>query len=115
MRTSMYCLILFLFISVLGTDKLGAQVVISKPNLGFTQACANPNFNTYNLSFSFTASSPLGSNNQFYIELSDAEGDFTNAVEIFRSEAGTIAESPASMTFSFPEMTFDFQMYIYFQ
>ena len=50
-----------------------AQIVISTPNLGFSQACASPSFNTYNVTFSFTPETALVSSNQFSLELSDAE------------------------------------------
>ncbi len=79
-----------------------AQVVISKPNLGFTRACASPSFNTYNVTFSFTPASALGSNNQFSIELSDDAGDFTNAIIIYTSDPGVVVASPATLTFSVP-------------
>ena len=33
---------------------INAQIVISKPNLGFSQACASASFNTYNVTFTFS-------------------------------------------------------------
>ena len=79
-----------------------AQIVISTPNLGFSQACASPSFNTYNVTFSFTPESGLGATNQFSIELSDETGDFTSSTIIYTSAAGSITTSPATLTFSVP-------------
>lgn len=81
---------------------MSAQLVISTPNLGFSQACASPSFNTYNVTFSFTPETALASTNQFSIELSDATGDFTNATTIYTSAAGSVTSSPATLTFSVP-------------
>ncbi len=53
-----------------------AQVTLSTPSLGFTQACASPSFNSYNFSFSVAPVANLGAGNQFIVELSDATGSF---------------------------------------
>ncbi|MDP5158621.1 MAG: gliding motility-associated C-terminal domain-containing protein [Flaviramulus sp.] len=82
--------------------KLCAQIVISKPSLGFTQACASPSFNTYNVTFTFSPVSGLGSSNQFIIELSDETGVFTSPTVIYTSIQGQVSTSPATLTFSFP-------------
>ncbi len=82
-----------------------AQIVIGSPNLGFTQACASDSFNTYTTTFVFTPDTGLESSNQFIVELSDADGDFTNATAISTSEAGTITTSPATLNFSLPTTT----------
>ncbi|WP_298238095.1 gliding motility-associated C-terminal domain-containing protein [uncultured Algibacter sp.] len=79
-----------------------AQIVMSKPNLGFSQACASPSFNTYNVTFTFSPEGNLTPSNQFIIELSDATGDFSSANTIFTSAAGSVTTSPATLTFSFP-------------
>ena len=55
------------FIVFLFTETISAQIVISTPNLGFSQACASPTFNTYNVTFSFSPESGLNSSNQFII------------------------------------------------
>lgn len=81
---------------------LNAQIVIGKPNLGFTQACASSSFNTYNLTFSFSPASNLSATNQFMIELSDELGSFTNGNIIYTSTAGAVTSSPATFTFSLP-------------
>ena len=83
-------------------DKADAQIVISKPNLGFTQACASPTFNTYNLNFTFSPVAGLSPSNQFMVELSDASGSYDNPTTIYTSAAGEINESPANITFSIP-------------
>ena len=82
-----------------------AQVVIGTPNLGFTQACASPSFNSYSISFVFSPANGLSGSNQFQIEMSDPNGDFTNAEVIHTTAAGEITTSPANITFSLPETT----------
>lgn len=82
---------------------INAQVVISTPTLGFTQACASPDFNTYNVSFSFSPENALASSNQFILELSDASGSFDNAIEVYSSSPGSIVSSPASISFALPQ------------
>lgn len=82
---------------------INAQVVIAKPNLGFTQACAGPDFNTYSITFSFTGE--LSPTNQFIIELSDASGSFTSPTTVFTSAAGAVTTSPATLWFSLPTTT----------
>lgn len=91
---------IILFLSIVYTSN--AQIVISTPSLGFTQACASPSFNTYNVTFSFSPDSALASTNQFIIELSDSSGDFNNATDIYTSPQGSITTSPATLTFSVP-------------
>ena len=91
---------------VLGVqEQINAQIVIGSPNLGFSQACANESFNTYSTTFVFSPESSLNSSNQFTIELSDADGDFSNATVVFTSNPGTITTSPATLNFSLPTTT----------
>ena len=84
------------------TETLSAQVVISKPNLGFSQACASPSFNSYNVTFTFSPETSLSSTNQFIVELSDATGNFASPTTIYTSSAGSVTVSPATFTFSVP-------------
>lgn len=100
-----YQLVITLCFVIVSHINLNAQIVIGTPNLGFTQACANESFNTYNATFVFSPESALGSSNQFVIELSDANGDFTEATEIHSTNAGEVTVSPATIAFSFPEDT----------
>jgi gliding motility-associated-like protein len=79
-----------------------AQIVIGAPNLGFSQACASSSFNTYNVTFVFSPSTAIGPTNQFKIELSDANGSFTNPVVVFTSNAGAVTASPSTLSFSLP-------------
>ncbi|WP_136480936.1 T9SS type B sorting domain-containing protein [Cognatitamlana onchidii] len=79
-----------------------AQIVIGKPNLEFSQACASPSFNTYNVRFSFSPDSSVSTTNQFIIELSDSSGSFSESEVIYTSAAGSITTSPATITFAFP-------------
>jgi len=86
-------------------EKLNAQIVIGAPNLGFSQACASDTFNTYNTTFVFSPETALNASNQFTLELSDADGDFTNATVVFTSNPGEVATSPATLGFSLPTTT----------
>ncbi|MFT5848133.1 MAG: gliding motility-associated-like protein [Psychroserpens sp.] len=87
------------------TEKSNAQIVIGSPNLGFTQACASTSFNTYSTTFVFSPDTSLEASNQFTIELSDADGDFTTASDVFTSSPGTLTTSPATINFSLPTTT----------
>lgn len=95
----------FLIVLLFTMEKLNAQIVIGAPNLGFSQACASETFNNYTTTFIFTPDSALNSSNQFTIELSDADGDFTNATAIYTSNAGAIVASPATLNFELPITT----------
>ncbi len=80
------------------TITINAQT-ITKPTLGFSQACASPSFNTYNVTFSF--SSTFASTNQFTIVLSDENGDFTDP-EILPANIEELNVSSAAISFSVP-------------
>ncbi|MCA0153039.1 T9SS type B sorting domain-containing protein [Winogradskyella vincentii] len=86
-------------------EQAKAQVVLGTPNLGFTQACASDSFNTYSLSFVFSPESALESSNQFSIEMSDPDGDFSDSTIIYTSQLGEFTTSPATLEFSMPETT----------
>tara|TARA_R110000787_G_scaffold28923_5_gene78809 strand:+ start:46412 stop:47872 length:1461 start_codon:yes stop_codon:yes gene_type:complete len=95
-----YFLVGFLMILFIG--KMEAQIVIGTPNLQFTQACANESFNTFTINFVFSPESGVNSSNQFIVEMSDSEGDFSNSNIVFTSSPGTINTSPASVDISLP-------------
>lgn len=84
---------------------VGAQIVISTPSLGFSQACASASFNTYNITFTFSPEGNLNSTNQFIIELSDETGSFSNATTVYTSAQGAVTTSPATLSFSVPTDT----------
>lgn len=101
-----YHLLLGLFLFVLSSqERAYAQIVIGSPNLGFSQACANDSFNSFSTTFVFSPESALESSNQFSIEMSDAEGDFSNPTVVYTSGAGSITVSPATLNFSLPTNT----------
>ncbi|SFD34605.1 gliding motility-associated C-terminal domain-containing protein [Algibacter pectinivorans] len=100
--TLFYIPVLFVFYF---NDVMYSQIVISKPNLEFTQACASPSFNTYNVSFSFSPESELEASNQFIVELSDGLGSFSNATQVYISNAGVVTTSPVTFSFSVPTTT----------
>lgn len=86
-------------------NQANAQLVIGTPNLGFSQACASDSFNSYSTTFVFSPESALNATNQFSIELSDADGDFSNPTVIYTSSPGWVTSSPATLDFSIPETT----------
>ncbi|WP_298899414.1 gliding motility-associated C-terminal domain-containing protein [uncultured Psychroserpens sp.] len=86
-------------------EKVNAQIVIGSPNLGFSQACASASFNTYSTTFVFSPESALEASNQFTIEMSDADGDFSNPTVVYTSNSGAITTSPATVNFSLPTTT----------
>lgn len=90
---------------LLFVEKIEAQIVIGAPNLGFSQACAGPSFNTYNVTFVFSPESALAATNQFKIEMSAADGTFTNPTVVFTSNPGAVTVSPATLSFSIPTTT----------
>lgn len=94
---------ILLFIAV--TNDISAQIVISTPSLGFSQACASESFNTYYVTFTFSPTSGLEASNKFIIELSDSSGSFSDATIVYTSVAGEITESPATIGFSLPTET----------
>lgn len=99
----LYCLVAFFMVS--HTIKLDAQIVIGTPDLQFTQACANEDFNRFGVNFVFNPESGLSSSNQFIVEMSDPNGDFSESTIVFTSNPGVINTSPASINFSLPTTT----------
>lgn len=95
----------FCLFALLTQEQLNAQIVIGTPNLGFSQACASDSFNSYSTTFVFSPASGLSASNQFTIEMSDADGDFSTPTVIFTSSAGSVTSSPATLNFSLPETT----------
>ena len=105
-----FFLVQFFFYLVIGIspflNKLQAQIAIGKPTFPFTQICANPSFNTFDVNFSFTPTSGITASNQFIVEMSDGTGSFaTPTVVVYTSVAGAITTSPAKITFSVPVTT----------
>lgn len=97
-----YFLLLLVFLL---TNSIYAQIVIGTPTLSFSQICANPTFNTFNVTFPFSPVSGLNASNQFIVELSDPNGSFATPTTVFTSTAGAITVSPATITFSVPVTT----------
>jgi gliding motility-associated-like protein len=87
------------------TKTVSAQIVISTPSLGFSQACANESFNTYNITFTFSPQSGLNATNQFIVELSDNTGSFSDPTIVFTSAQGAVTASPTTLGFSLPTET----------
>lgn len=99
----LYLLVGFFIVSHIG--KITAQVVIGTPDLQFSQACANENFNSFTANFVFSPESGITPSNQFIVEMSDPDGSFTDPDIVFTSSPGSITTSPASVEFSIPEST----------
>lgn len=86
-------------------NKIQAQIAIGKPTFPFTQICANPSFNSFEVNFSFTPTTGISPSNQFIVELSDGNGSFAAPTVVFTSAAGAITTSPAKITFAVPVTT----------
>ncbi|MFE3868422.1 gliding motility-associated C-terminal domain-containing protein [Flavobacterium sp. LS2P90] len=95
----------FCFFVLLLANSIDAQIVIGTPTLPFSQICANPSFNTFNVTFSFSPVAGLSATNQFIVELSDPNGSFNSPKVVFTSGAGAVTVSPATLTFSVPITT----------
>tara|TARA_R110002049_G_scaffold309289_2_gene520266 strand:- start:58939 stop:60381 length:1443 start_codon:yes stop_codon:yes gene_type:complete len=99
------CIIIAVCLLLFFTKTMDAQIVIGKPNLGFSQACASSSFNTYDVTFVFSPDTALTPSNQFIIELSDATGSFSSPTVIYTSTAGNVTVSPATLSFELPTTT----------
>lgn len=95
----------FLFLVLPWTNTLLAQMIIGKPTFAFTQACANPGFNTFDVKINFSVSPALNASNQFIVELSNAQGIFSAPVILYTSAAGEIKNSGSAVAVSFPTTT----------
>lgn len=93
------------FFVLMLSQNVNAQIAIGVPNIGFTQACANDTFNTFNATFSFSPIANVSPTNQFSIELSDATGSFASPSVVATSAAGAITTSPATLSFGLPNNT----------
>ncbi|WP_298901711.1 gliding motility-associated C-terminal domain-containing protein [uncultured Psychroserpens sp.] len=92
----------FCLFVLVSQEKVNAQIVIGSPNLGFSQACASDSFNTFSATFVFSPENGLNPSNQFTVEMSDADGDFSDPTVVYTSTAGSITTSPATVNFSIP-------------
>ena len=99
---------IFFFILVVfpSTASLCAQVTIGKPSLGFSQICANPSFNTFEVTFSFSPAGSLGPSNQFVLELSDPAGNFGAPVSLsFTEKVAAATPTSRTLVFAVPNTT----------
>jgi gliding motility-associated-like protein len=101
-KKSFYLLAL-LFIAT--TASWAQTMGIGKPTFPFSQACANPNFNSFDIIINFTASPSVSPSNQFIVELSNAAGQFTNPVVLATSAPGQITTSGDKIVVAFPTTT----------
>ena len=94
-----------LFFIVLLNGQLNAQIVIGQPTfVGWDKVCASEDFNSYGVRFTFTEGAVTAAT-VFKIELSDADGNFTDATTVATSAAGSITVSPGTLNFEVPVTT----------
>ncbi|MGG8496615.1 gliding motility-associated C-terminal domain-containing protein [Tenacibaculum sp. TC6] len=79
--------------------------VMQKPKLKFSSACSNSSNRDFQITFQYTTL-PFNNDNEFIVELSDENGDFTSAVEVARvvNQNANFGDIPAS--FQLPPGTF---------
>lgn len=101
-----YFLVLFCCFSALGVAYGQTQGTLQSVKLVFAKyACPKSGFNSFNLNIVWQPPFPNG-DNQYIIELSDANGDFTNAVELKRIKDKKLnAKREIPVQFQFPTTT----------
>ena len=99
------CLFVVSIFMVSHIAKMEAQIVIGTPELQFSQACANESFNSFKTNFVFSPETGIDPSNQFMVEMSDANGSFSDPEIVFTSNPGAIITSPATIDFSIPTTT----------
>lgn len=98
-----------------GTSQLSAQIVMNAPEpagggSAWTKICAGVDngsgpFNSYDMTISWAGLLP-NAGNEFVLELSDATGDFTNAVELARiTDQNTNVAKEFDVNFAIPTDT----------
>ncbi|NRT14505.1 hypothetical protein HNP99_000845 [Flavobacterium sp. 28A] len=83
------------------TNAVYAQLIIGKPTFIFSQACANPGFNSFEVQINFSASPSLDPANQFIVELSSADGDFSSPTVIYTTAVGEL-NAPGKVKVAIP-------------
>ncbi|SHG56205.1 gliding motility-associated C-terminal domain-containing protein [Flavobacterium micromati] len=96
--------IFFMLLVIPAITLVYSQVAINKPAIGFTQLCANPGFNTFEVSFSFSPAGSLNPTNQFILEMSDGSGNFASPIILSYTEK-LLAATPTSRTLIFSAPT----------
>lgn len=94
----------FLFVFFCTSASFG-QLVIAKPTFVFLQACSNPNFNTFDVQINFSVSPSLDANNQFIVELSDRNGNFSSPTIVYTTAVGEVTSSGQKVKIAFPTTT----------
>jgi gliding motility-associated-like protein len=103
-KKNIFCFSLLAFLLATTTR---AQITIGNPNLGFSQICTDPTYNTttpFTVTVSISPISGLNASNQFTIELSDAYGSFTNPTVLVPANVSTTG-SNVTLKFSIPTNT----------
>lgn len=104
-KTTLFFFLCFILFFIPSVNSVYAQLTIGNPSLKFSQICANPSFNNFEVSFTFTPASALSTSNQFVVELSDANGFFSNPTVLVTTSPGSVTISPATIAFSVPTNT----------
>ena len=98
--------ILFIAFLLFAVVKGSAQTFIDKPNLNFTQICADSLYNTNppsKITFIFSPESSFTATNKFIVEMSDASGSFSGIpIVVYTSAAGEVTTSPGIISFAVP-------------
>jgi len=115
MKTNLRCpRLLLLMLFALVSFQMSAQIAMLPPvpaggSAGFTKICAGIDngsgpFNSYDITIAWGGTA--NSDNEFILELSDANGDFTNAVELGRvGDQNTANPKNFDLNFSIPTDT----------
>lgn len=99
--TSQYRIYFSVLLQVLSARTL-LSAQIQKPTHDWTSICASQGYNSFVLNFGFI-NSGLQSNNEFILEISDANGSFSSPTELKRVAASASSVSPMNVTFSVPQ------------
>ena len=119
MKTKIITTVRFFMLALLllGTTQLSAQIAMQAPepydppgggDTSFTKICAGIDqgsgpFNSYDIVISWAGGLP-NAGNEFILELSDASGDFTSAVELARvTDQNTNTAKEFVVNFAVPE------------
>ena len=99
-------IIFFMLLVIPAVTCVHSQVAINKPANGFTQLCANPAFNTFEVSFSFSPAGSLDPSNQFILEMSDATGNFAAPIILnFTIKISATTATSRTLIFAVPTTT----------
>lgn len=111
-KTKVNLRVLIMALLLVATNQISAQIVMNAPepaggSAAWTKICAGVDngsgpFNSYDMTISWAGALP-NSGNEFILELSDASGDFTSAIELTRiTDQNTNTAKEFDVTFAVP-------------